>query len=181
MDHGGGGVKDTCDQRFECGSKSSHKFLHGSDPVAWYFMAFISFKSVTFKSQLLGSLNRFKKVNEREECSDITPLTSRKVSIGKVYLNWTLWSYFWIIDRTSWYYHLWATPWSCSTTDCLWAIGLLFWGSALSIANTLRMQVTEGHVYSIRAWNKNFGMYRQMSIKNHEFCAAIAYKQFSCS
>ena len=95
--------------------------------------------------ELLESPTRFQKISEREERSNIPPVTSRKLSIGKILVkHYGVSSMKGPIDIV-----LYEQLLGLVQPQTVFELGSLFGGSALSIANTLKMQGCKGHVYSV--------------------------------
>ena len=95
--------------------------------------------------ELLESPIRFQKMSEREERSNIPPVASRKLSIGKILVKHCgVSSMKGPIDIV-----LYEQLLGLVKPQTVFELGSLFGGSALHIANTLKMQGSKGHVYSV--------------------------------
>ena len=95
--------------------------------------------------ELLESPTRFQKMSEREERSNIPPVTSRKLSTGKILVKHCgVSSMKGPIDIV-----LYEQLLGLVQPQTVFELGTLFGGSALYIANTLMMQGSKGHVYSV--------------------------------
>jgi hypothetical protein len=95
--------------------------------------------------ELLESPTRFQKISEREERSNIPPVTSRKLDMGKILVKHCgISSMKGPIDIV-----LYEQLLGLVQPRTVFEFGTLFGGSALYIANTMRMQGSKGHVYSV--------------------------------
>ena len=95
--------------------------------------------------ELLESPTRFQKISEREEHSNIPPITSRKLSMGKILVKHCgVSSIKGPIDIV-----LYEQLLGLVQPQSVFELGSLFRGSALYIANTLKMQGSKAYVYSV--------------------------------
>ena len=118
------------------------KFLETNSPESYaQFRVNLNIK----KKELLESPKRFQKISEREQRSDIPPMTSRRFSIAKNLLE-----YRGVCSLTGGLDVIICTQLlGLVQPQTVFEFGSLFGGSALSIADTLRLQGTKGHVYSV--------------------------------
>ena len=97
------------------------------------------------KKELLESPNRFQKINEREERSDIPASLSLQFSLGKNLLEFGgVCSLTGALDVL-----IYSQLFGLVKPLTVFELGSLFGGSALSIANTVKMESPKGHVYSL--------------------------------
>ena len=95
--------------------------------------------------ELLESPTRFQKISEREERSNIPPITSRKLNTGKILVKHCgVSSMKGPIDIV-----LYEQLLGLVQPQTVFELGSLFGGSALYIANTLKMQGSKGRVFSV--------------------------------
>ena len=97
------------------------------------------------KKELLESPTRFQKISEREERSDIPANLSLQFSLGKNLLEYGgICSLTGALDVV-----IYSQLFGLIQPQTVFELGSLFGGSALSIANTLKLQSPGGHVYSL--------------------------------
>ena len=120
----------------------SDDYLEGNLPETYSnFLAKLKLK----KKELLESPTRFQKITEREERSDIPGNVSLQFSLGKNLLECGgICSLTGALDVV-----IYSQLFSLVQPQTVFELGSLFGGSALSIANTLKMQGSKGHVYSV--------------------------------
>ena len=119
-----------------------HVFLGGNSPET--YANFLIKRNLKIK-ELLESPTRFQKISEREERSDIPANLSLQFSLGKNLLECGgICSLTGALDVAIYSHLFWLVK-----PGTVFELGALFGGSALSIASTLKMQGSKGHVYSI--------------------------------
>lgn len=97
------------------------------------------------KKELLESPMRFQKITEREERSDIPANLSLQFSLGKNLLECGgICSLTGALDVV-----IYSQLFGLVQPQTVFELGSLFGGSALSIANSLKVQSCKGHVYSL--------------------------------
>ena len=97
------------------------------------------------KKELLESPTRFQKISERKEHSDIPANLSLQFSLGKNLLEYGgVCSLTGALDVV-----IYSQLFGLVQPQTIFELGSLFGGSALSIANMLKLQSPRGHVYSV--------------------------------
>ena len=123
-------------------NKLLEQHLAGNQPETY---ATFHVNLIKKKKELLESPTRFRRITEREERSDIPPAPSRKLSTGKILVEHCgVSSMKGALDIV-----LYEQVFGLVQPQTVIEFGSLFGGSALCMANTLKLQRSNGHVYSV--------------------------------